>query len=111
MQSTLQRKTRRRSSITQNLAFLRGGRLIHTKIIPAERLFSIASSESIFLKEVLAELSQDELEKLFQKVTEMKKPSTVEEKSVLSKFNEAFQNSEADQTLHCKLRFQKKSKS
>ena len=42
-------------------------------------------------KEVLAELSQDELEKLFQKVTEMKKPSTVEEKSVLSKFNEAFQ--------------------
>ena len=41
-------------------------------------------------KSVLAELSQEELEKLFQKVTEMQKPTNVEEKSVLSKFADSF---------------------
>ena len=41
-------------------------------------------------KSVLAELTQEELEKLFQKVTEMQKPTNVEEKSVLSKFADSF---------------------
>lgn len=39
---------------------------------------------------VLAKLSKEELEKLFKKVTEMQKPDAYEEKSVLSKFVDAF---------------------
>ncbi|MBK8397041.1 MAG: endoflagellar motor switch protein [Leptospiraceae bacterium] len=41
-------------------------------------------------KSVLSALTQEELEKLFQKVTEMQKPSFGDEKSVLSKFADSF---------------------
>ncbi len=64
--------------------------MIHTKNQSSRAAILYSLIGEHLPKEVLAELSQDELEKLFQKVTGMKKPTTGEEKSVLSKFAETF---------------------
>ncbi len=64
--------------------------MIHTKNQSSRAAILYSLIGEHIPKEVLAELSQDELEKLFQKVTGMKKPTVGEEKSVLSKFAETF---------------------
>jgi flagellar motor switch protein FliG len=64
--------------------------LIHTKNQNSRAAILYSLIGEHLPKEVLAELSQEELEKLFQKVTGMKKPTVGEEKSVLSKFAETF---------------------
>ncbi len=64
--------------------------MIHTKNQNSRAAILYSLIGEHLPKEVLAELSQDELEKLFQKVTGMKKPTVGEEKSVLSKFAETF---------------------
>ena len=79
--------------------------MIHTKkkASRAAILYSLIGEH--LPKEVLAELSQEELEKLLKKVSEMKKPTTVEEKSVLSRFAETFTklSGSSNTALHAKI--------